>query len=135
MNVPSETEKIYRQTGLFAGYTALPGIFDEMSAGPGGLRGHWGNFVSSLERLGRDELTARWDNARRSIREHGVTYNVYGDPRGMDRPWELDLVPMLIPAAEWSRIESGLAQRTRIFNLILADIYGPQRLLREGFLP
>ncbi|MDB6064553.1 MAG: hypothetical protein JWR26_761 [Pedosphaera sp.] len=135
MNAPSETEKIDRQTGLFAGYSSLPGNYDEMASGPSGLRPHWRSFVSSLERLGRDELTVRWDNARRIIREHGVTYNVYGDPRGMDRPWELDLVPMLIPAAEWSRIESGLAQRTRLFNLILADIYGPQRLLRDGFLP
>ncbi len=120
---------------MFAGYPALPGVYDEMALGPGELRPHWKKFAASLDRLGRNELDLRWENARRIIREHGVTYNVYGDPQGMDRPWELDMVPMLIPPAEWSRIDAGLIQRSRLFNLILADLYGPQRLLREGFLP
>jgi uncharacterized circularly permuted ATP-grasp superfamily protein/uncharacterized alpha-E superfamily protein len=120
---------------LFAGYAGIAGIYDEMKMDPGGLRPHWQGLVSSLERLGRDELSVRWENARRIIREHGVTYNVYGDPQGMDRPWELDMLPLLIPSADWSKIEAGLAQRSRLFNLILADLYGPQRLLLGGFLP
>ena len=119
---------------MFAGYPSFPGIFDEMAAA-GRVRPHWVKFVSSLDRLGREELAQRWDSARRIIREHGVTYNVYGDPRGMDRPWELDMVPLLIAPPEWAEIEAGLVQRTRLFNLILADLYGPQRLLREGRLP
>ena len=119
---------------MFAGYPCFPGIYDEMAAA-GKVRPHWVKFVSSLERLGPDELAQRWDNARKIIREHGVTYNVYGDPRGMERPWELDMVPLIIPPAEWAQIETGLAQRTRLFNLILADLYGPQRLLRGGHLP
>ncbi|MDB6016975.1 MAG: hypothetical protein JWR19_1464 [Pedosphaera sp.] len=126
---------INRPTGMFAGYSALPEIYDEMAAMPGALRPHWSKFVALLERLGREEVTLRWENARRIIREHGVTYNVYGDPQGMDRPWELDLVPLLIPPAEWAQIEAGLAQRARLFNLILADLYGPQRLVRQGDLP
>src|SRR3954469_9689563 len=135
MNAASDTEKINRPTNMFAGYSCLPETYDEMAGVAGQLRPHWSRFVSSLERLGRDELTLRWENARRIIREHGVTYNVYGDPQGMDRPWELDMVPLLIPPAEWAQIEAGLVQRTRLFNLILADLYGPQRLLREGHLP
>jgi uncharacterized circularly permuted ATP-grasp superfamily protein/uncharacterized alpha-E superfamily protein len=120
---------------LFAGYAGLPGIYDEMAPPTGGLRPHWNQFVSSLDRLGRDELALRWENARRNIREHGVTYNVYGDPQGLDRPWELDLMPLLVPSSEWRNIEAGLTQRARLFNLILADLYGPQRLLRENHLP
>ncbi len=120
---------------MFAGYTGLPGIYDEMRLASGELRPHWLPFVSSLERLGRDELSLRWENARRIIREHGVTYNVYGDPQGMDRPWELDMMPLLIPPDDWQKIEAGLMQRSKLFNLILADLYGPQRLLREGRLP
>ena len=120
---------------MFAGYRALPGIYDEMTLGPGELRPHWKAFAASLEHLGRPELDLRWENARRIIREHGVTYNVYGDPQGMDRPWELDLVPLLIPPAEWAKVEAGLIQRSKLFNLILADLYGPQRIVREGFLP
>jgi uncharacterized circularly permuted ATP-grasp superfamily protein/uncharacterized alpha-E superfamily protein len=96
---------------------------------------HWRKFVASFGTLGRDELAVRWENGRRIIREHGVTYNVYGDPQGMDRQWELDMVPLLIPPEEWRQIEAGLQQRARLFNTILADLYGPQRLLRDGLLP
>ncbi len=135
MSAPTDTEMFDRPASKFAGYPCLPGIFDEMASEPGQFRPHWTKFLSSLERLGRDEIALRWDHARRIIREHGATYNVYGDPRGMERPWELDMLPLLIPPAEWAQIEEGLAQRTRLFNLILADLYGPQRLLREGHLP
>ena len=117
-------------------YSATPGIFDELKETPAALRPHWRPFIESVEKLGRHELTSRWENGRRMIREHGVTYNVYGDPQGMDRPWGLDFVPLVITAEEWGRIEMGLKQRSQLFNLILADIYGgSQRLLRDGFLP
>jgi uncharacterized circularly permuted ATP-grasp superfamily protein/uncharacterized alpha-E superfamily protein len=135
MKAPSDTEMVNRPTSLFAGYPGGRGAYDEMAESPGHLRPHWSKFVGSLEGLGREELTLRWEHARRIIREHGVTYNVYGDPQGMDRPWELDMLPVLIPPSEWARIEAGLIQRTKLFNLVLADLYGPQRLLREGHLP
>ncbi len=106
-----------------------------MVASPGALRPHCEGFVRSLEAIGRDEFTSRWEGARRSIRENGVTYNVYGDPQGVDRPWELDMVPLLISPAEWARLEAALVQRTRLLNLILADLYGPQSLLGAGLLP
>src|SRR5262245_16743884 len=91
---------------LFKRYGAAPGVFDEMEAEPGQLRPHWREFIRSLQALGRHELASRWENGRRLIREHGVTYNVYGDPQGMDRPWGLDLVPLLISCEDWTRIEA-----------------------------
>src|ERR1041384_2876899 len=109
---------------LLHGYSGLRGIFDEMQESPATLRPHWRPLIKSLQQLGRHELLSRWENGRRIIREHGVTYNVYGDPQGMDRPWGLDFVPLLITAEEWARLEAGLIQRLRLFNLILADIYG-----------
>ena len=135
MNESSETESSGKAASLFGGYHPSPGVFDESVSAPGTPRAHWQNFLASFEKLGREELAVRWDNGRRMIREHGVTYNVYGDPQGMDRPWELDMVPLLIPPEEWRHIEAGLTQRARLFNLILADLYGPQRLLRDGSLP
>ena len=60
---------------------------------------------------------------------------MYGDPLGLDRPWNLDAIPLLIPPAEWSQLEAGLIQRARLLNLILADLYGPQQLLRRGQIP
>ena len=87
--------------------------------------------MRSLETLGRHELASRWENAKRAIRDNGVTYNVYGDPEGTDRPWTLDMIPLLVSSSEWSRLEAALIQRARVLNLLLADLYGPQRLLRE----
>jgi uncharacterized circularly permuted ATP-grasp superfamily protein/uncharacterized alpha-E superfamily protein len=106
-----------------------------MESAPGSRRPHWEKLVGALERLGRDELRTRWEEARRILAEHGVTYNVYSDAQGLDRPWELDMVPLLIPPQEWRHIEAALIQRTRLLNLVLADLYGPQRLLHEGLLP
>jgi len=115
---------IDRPTSIFAGYAGASGVYDEMAIASGNPRAHWSNFIASMERLGREEMAARWEQARRIIREHGVTYNVYGDPQGMDRPWELDMLPVMISSAEWAKLEAGLMQRTRLFNLILADLYG-----------
>ena len=120
---------------LSSGYTQTPGVYDEMSAAPGVLRPHWDTYIHSLSALGDQELARRWETARQRIRENGVTYNVYGDPLGMDRPWNLDAIPLIIPPAEWSKLEAGLIQRARLLNLILADLYGPQELLRGGQIP
>src|SRR4029453_8743236 len=120
---------------LFEGYDPLEGAYDEMVAAPGVLRSHCEGFVQSLEALGQHEFASRWEGAKRSIRENGVTYNIYGDPQGADRPWELDMVPLLISPAEWSALEKALIQRTTLLNLILADLYGPQTLLSAGLLP
>src|SRR5438034_11037302 len=122
MKHPSETGPTTAPWHLFERYQLVDGAYDEMAAAPGALRTHCEQFVGSLESLGREELAARWENARRNIRDNGVTYNVYGDPQGMDRPWELDMIPLLIPPAEWSRLESALVQRARLLNLILADL-------------
>ena len=134
MSASSKSQTTARVATLFGNYRSVENVFDECAMA-GTPRPHWENFISSFEKLGRDELAARWETGRRIIREHGVTYNVYGDPQGMDRPWELDMVPLLIAPDEWRAVESGLAQRAKLFNLILADLYGSQRLLRDGLLP
>jgi uncharacterized circularly permuted ATP-grasp superfamily protein len=120
---------------LSAGYLQTHGVYDEMCAASGSLRPHWDKFIHSLSALGEAELARRWQTAKQRIRENGVTYNVYGDPLGMDRPWSLDAIPLVIPPSEWSQLEAGLIQRARLLNLILADLYGPQRLLHDGLLP
>src|SRR5713226_4732290 len=109
------TENMESSASMFAGYPSLPSIYDEMALAGGELRPHWKKFAASMDHLGRGELSLRWENARRIIREHGVTYNVYGDPQGMDRPWELDMVPLLLPPSEWLLIEAGLSQRAKLF--------------------
>ena len=131
----SPTLDLAQRAGIFAGYQASAGVFDEMKAADGAVRPHWRTLVESLERLGPDRLRERRTSVRALLREHGVTYNVQGDGQSGGRSWELGTLPLLISAEEWARLEPGLIQRTRLLNLVLADIYGPQRLLREGVLP
>src|SRR6185369_16292388 len=117
MSASSKRESAAAAANVFGQYRPEASVYDESVLAPGAPRPHWQNFISSFEKLGRDELALRWENGRRIIREHGVTYNVYGDPQGMDRPWELDMVPLLIAPDEWRQVETGLTQRARLFNL------------------
>ncbi|MGD8859520.1 MAG: circularly permuted type 2 ATP-grasp protein [Myxococcales bacterium] len=119
----------------WAGYAPLPGVHDEFVDAQGEPKPHAGRFGTAVARLGRDELIRRWDRARRELRENGVTYNVYDDRRGTDRPWQLDPIPLLVTSADWRAVEGGLRQRARLLDAILRDIYGPQNLLRERLLP
>src|SRR5258707_2106362 len=116
-------------------YDSCDESFDEMVLDDGGMRPHWQTFVDKIEAIGLPELRQRWEEAKLLIRENGVTYNVYGDPQGMDRPWELDPIPLLIAPSDALAIESGLTQRAILLDRILADLHGPQRLLTGGGLP
>ena len=78
----------------FADYAPEGRAFDEMVSARGVVRPHGAGLVGALEALGPAEMSARLEAARQTIRDHDVTYNVYGDPLGMDRPWQLDIVPL-----------------------------------------
>jgi len=116
-------------------YQPLPNTWDEMWDADTGVRPHWGDLVEGLANLGARDWSARGQRIKRLLRENGVTYHVYNDPRGYSRTWELDPIPLLLNAAEWRGIEAGLEQRARLLDLILRDIYGPQTLLKRGLLP
>src|SRR4051812_5331496 len=120
---------------LFARYSPTPGVYDELSTAPGCLRPHWMKFAQMASKVGRPELASRSEVARHKLRDNGVTYNVYGDPQGMDRPWEFDLIPLLISPSEWSKIEEALIQRATLLNKLLIDLHGPKILLREAGFP
>ncbi len=110
-------------------------FFDELAAADGTIFPHWQRIVETYNKLGNEKLSARADEVAHLLRENGVTYNVYGDPNGMNRPWNLDPVPMVISEEDWRRIEAGLTQRADLLNLILKDIYGPQKLISSGLIP
>ena len=95
----------------------------------------WTTFFNFLGADGFHDLNHRTANLRRQIRDNGVTYNVYADANGPQRPWSLDLFPLIISPEDWAGIESGIKQRTRLLNHIMADVYGPQNLLKQGLLP
>jgi uncharacterized circularly permuted ATP-grasp superfamily protein len=111
---------------------------DELRDGddPQALAPHWASFFEHVGTDGLADLNRRADNLQRQIRDNGVTYNVYADTaKGLQRPWALDLFPTIIPPQDWAQIEAGVLQRTRLLNAMMADLYGPQTLLRQAMLP
>ena len=111
---------------------------DELRDGddPQALSAHWARFFEHVGTDGLADLNRRADNLQRQIRDNGVTYNVYADTaKGLQRPWALDLFPTIIPPQDWAEIEAGVLQRTRLLNAMMADLYGPQTLLRQAMLP
>ena len=119
---------------LLSGYKRSAGAFDELLAADGEIFPHYAKLLGELEHFGAAELSRRTDACQRFVREHGITYNVYGDPRGMERPWQLDPVPFVIAPEEWQQLETGLIQRATLLNKILADCYGAQDLIRSRWL-
>jgi uncharacterized circularly permuted ATP-grasp superfamily protein/uncharacterized alpha-E superfamily protein len=109
--------------------------FDESSADGVRPRAHWEPLMESLHTLGVEELARRWALAERRIRENGITYNIYGDPLGANRPWRTDVVPLLLLEEEWKFIEAGIIQRAELLSRLLEDLYGEQELLKDGHFP
>jgi uncharacterized circularly permuted ATP-grasp superfamily protein/uncharacterized alpha-E superfamily protein len=120
---------------LLQSYIPLKETYDECATGIGLVRPAFLPFSEALPNLTVPELKRRGEIARRIIHEQGITYNVYGDTLGRERPWQLDPMPLLIASAEWRQLEGSLIQRATLINRILADCYGPQQLIRSGWLP
>lgn len=134
----SKTAQVLKEeaTSLLGdGYCQLTQGWDELMEPDGAVRPGWQKMVSALNALGADELDKRQADAKRLLRENGVTYTVYGDPHGRNRVWELDPVPLVLDAPDWAEIEKGLKQRAELLNHILTDIYGQRRLIKQGILP
>lgn len=110
------------------------GHWDELHTPQGALREPWRQFFALLGKPGVAGLEGAADSVARQVRENDITYNVYADGGG-PRPWALDLLPLIIDEDEWAQIERGVAQRARLLNEIVADIYGPQTLLARGLVP
>ena len=129
-----QTDKTYPGSVTQFYATRLEG-YDEMYAGEGRLLPHWHPLLQEIERLGADGLELRRQEAQRLLREHGVTYNVFDGLKGSTRPWQLDPLPLFISDTEWQAIEAGLIQRAELLNLVLADLYGDQTLVKQRLLP
>lgn len=96
----------------------------------------WARFFDHVGTDGLADLNRRSDNLQRQIRDNGVTYNVYADTAtGQQRPWALDLFPMIVNPQDWAQIEAGVLQRTRLLNAMMADLYGERKLLQRALLP
>jgi len=116
------------------------GHFDE-------LRGHanaddaqpwssqWQAFFAQMGPQGLQDLDQRSQSLARQVRDNGITYNVYADRDGPQRPWALDLFPLILDASTWQHIQRGVQQRAELLERVMADVYGAQQLIREAFIP
>ncbi len=109
--------------------------FDEMVAGNGQVRAHWRDLHGILGEVPAREMTARWTRGQREIAEHGLAFHIHGDAHQVGRRWQLDPLPFPLERQEWDALAKGLKQRATLLEAILADLYGPRFLLREGALP
>jgi uncharacterized circularly permuted ATP-grasp superfamily protein len=121
--------------GLFTGYRPLAGAFDELCAQDGAPRPEASRAVSGLDGLGRRAFAERQKLADGSFLKAGVTFSVYSDRGGVERIFPFDLVPRIVDATAWERLERGLIQRVTALNMFLQDMYGDQRILAEGKVP
>jgi uncharacterized circularly permuted ATP-grasp superfamily protein len=114
---------------------AANGFFDEMMSSAGEVRPHYRQFFQRFNGLERDDFDQRRRAVDSAFMRQGITFNVYGDSQGAERIFPFDLVPRIIPACEWERIEAGLVQRITALNLFLHDVYHEQRIVKEGVVP
>ena len=122
---------------LFDGYTAAAArsgaavAFDEMFDPDSQVRVPYRQIHAALAQMSTDELRGRTEALASSYLAQGVTFDFAGE----ERPFPLDAVPRVIERAEWSHLEAGVAQRVRVLEAFLSDIYGPQRCIADGVIP
>jgi uncharacterized circularly permuted ATP-grasp superfamily protein len=121
-------------TEFFAKYDTGE-FYDEMFAGPGRARPHYERLLQRFTELTKGEFDRKRDLAELTLLRQGVTFTVYNDAQGTERIFPFDLIPRIISAEEWKKIERGLEQRITALNLFLHDIYHGQSILRDGVIP
>ena len=123
-----------RYDGVFNGYDDVDGYaaaYDEMFDAQGAVRGLYKGVFAELAPSDTDELAARSEALGRAFTDQGITFSL----SGQERPFPLDLVPRVISAAEWSKLEKGIKQRVKALEMYLDDVYGDQEILRDGVIP
>ena len=109
--------------------------FDEMFDKNCNVKPHWKEIYDNLERVGIKQLEQKQIEIDWRLEENGVTYNIYNDPEGTNRRWNLDPIPFVLENEEWEEISKGLKQRAKLLNLIFKDLYTEQKLIKEGIIP
>jgi uncharacterized circularly permuted ATP-grasp superfamily protein len=120
---------------IFEDYRAHPAAWDELFERTAEPHAHCASLVDRLGCLAVPEFQARRTSADLAFVNHGITFSVYSDRRGVEKIFPFDLIPRPIPAGGWQILEAGLVQRIRALNLFLHDVYHDQRILKEGVIP
>lgn len=112
-----------------------PGPYDELLDASGAVRRQWEPLVEGYSRLGRSELHRAERRVRTLLDDDGITYNAQDGDSTRRRRWELDCVPLLIDGAQWAELDRKIAQRARVLDALLADIYSGRRVITDGTVP
>ena len=110
-------------------------FYDELFISIGKPRSHSVSLIEHMTSLGIEQLQQQRLTAEIALYKLGVTFNVYNDNRGVEKIFPFDIIPRIIPAQEWSRLETGLKQRIQALNLFLNDIYSEQKIVKDGKIP
>jgi uncharacterized circularly permuted ATP-grasp superfamily protein len=111
------------------------GFFDEMFTSDGQIRSGYTFFKDRVEQLTKEEFMRRQISAERALMAMGITFNVYSENEGTERIMPVDIIPRIVSAKEWEKMEKGLIQRITALNLFLADIYSDQKIIKDGIIP
>ena len=130
----STSAKTSLKHGIFKPYETKA-YFDEMLEADGGVRPHYAHFLKQFSELKPEEFEAKRHAVDMAFLRQGITFNVYGDAQGTERVFPFDLMPRIIPSAEWEHLERGLIQRITALNMFLHDIYHEQHILKDGTIP
>ena len=115
--------------------TKTPDVPHHLSAAKQIATPQWSEFLSHLGASGIESLPGRHDAMVRQIQDNGMTYNVYANADQPQRPWSLDLLPVILSSDDWAQIQTGVIQRMRLLEGIMSDVYGMQHLLKQGSMP
>ena len=113
----------------------MPSFYNEMNAADGGLRAHYADFAKWLQETSSERIDRKRAEADIAFHRVGITFAVYGEDAGKERLIPFDIVPRIIPAAEWADMAAGLRQRIKALNAFLHDIYHDQEILAAGRIP
>jgi uncharacterized circularly permuted ATP-grasp superfamily protein len=122
------------EDGLFDGY-APSTSYCEMTAPDRQADAGLAAVLNRLQQISIEELQARAGRVDREFYNLGITFTVYSEADAIDRVLPFDVVPRIITAAEWQWLEAGVKQRVAAINAYLTDIYGDQKVLKDGLLP
>lgn len=120
---------------IIENYFSASEDYDELFSSKLKIKDDWKIVLQNLLDIGPEKLALKQEDINWLLAENGVTYNVYNDPKGLNRPWNLNVVPFIIHQKEWNTVEKGIQQRAEILNLVLKDLYGEQKLLKNGIIP
>lgn len=126
---------VLADVAMRAGYRHAGPEYDELLDSDGRIRGQWDELTAGLT-VREPEILARYRQRLRTLVDnHGITYNPVDRPAGTPTHWDVDGVPLVLAADDWAELERGLLQRSRLLDVLVADLYGDLRTVREGLVP